>query len=67
MAFSLALPHLHEQLQPSLSFMPALIAAVTVFDLTSVYLLALDFRDRGELRTLVTMLAYVWSLVVMYG
>ena len=60
-------PIMHLQLSASTSFVPALVAAVTVFDLMSVYLLAGDFRDKGELRTLVTTLAYVWSLTVMLG
>jgi diguanylate cyclase (GGDEF)-like protein len=66
--FSIAiLPVMHVQLRSSTSFMPGLLGAVTVFDLMSVYLLVGDFRDRGELRTLVTSLAYVWSLMLVVG
>jgi diguanylate cyclase (GGDEF)-like protein len=66
--FSTAMvPVMHDQLIASPSFIPVLIGAVTVFDLMSVYLLAGDFRDRGDLRILVTTLAYAWSLTMMLG
>lgn len=55
------------QASPANSFMPALIATVTVFDVMSAYLLLGDFRDRGDRRSLVMALAYVWSLIVMTG
>ena len=61
------LPFVHVEISASASFMPALIAAVTVFDVMSVYLLVGDFRDTGELRTLVTGVAYTWSLAMMLG
>jgi len=61
------LPFVHVQISAASSFMPALIAAVTVFDVMSVYLLVGDFRDTGELRTLVTAVAYTWSLAMMLG
>jgi diguanylate cyclase (GGDEF)-like protein len=61
------MPFVHVQLNASTSFMPALIAAVTVFDVMSVYLLAGEFRDTGELRNLVTTVAYTWSLAMMLG
>ena len=61
------LPFVHVQVAESPSFMPALIAAVTVFDVMSVYLLVGDFRDTGESRTLVTAVAYTWSLAMMLG
>ena len=67
-AFTVAvLPFVHVQPSASASFMPALIAAVTVFDVMSVYLLVGDFRDSGESRTLVTAVAYTWSLAMMLG
>jgi diguanylate cyclase (GGDEF)-like protein len=67
-AFSAAvLPFVHVQVSASTSFMPALIAAVTVFDVMSVYLLVGDYRDTGELRTLLTAVAYTWSLAMMLG
>ena len=61
------LPFVAVQLKPSSAFMPALIAAVAVFDIMSAYLLVGDFRDRGDRRALVMAWAYVWSLVVMTG
>lgn len=36
------------QASPANSFMPALIATVTAFDVMSAYLLFGDFRDRGD-------------------
>jgi diguanylate cyclase (GGDEF)-like protein len=67
-AFTTAiLPFVHVQLAAAPSFMPALIAAVTVFDVMSVYLLVGDFRDTGDSRTLVTAVAYTWSLAMMLG
>lgn len=51
----------------SVSFVPALVAVVAVFDLMSVYLLMGDYRDRGDLRLAVMAGAYAWSLVVMAG
>ena len=67
-AFTTAiLPFVHVQLAASASFMPALIAAVTVFDVMSLYLLVGDFRDTGESRTLLTAVAYTWSLAMMLG
>jgi len=49
----------------SVSFVPAMIGIVTVFDLMSVYLLVGDYRDRGDVRLLAMAGGYVWSLVVM--
>lgn len=55
------------QLGASVSFVPALIAVVAVFDLMSAYLLLGDFLDRGHIRILVMAAAYVWSLLMMTG
>jgi diguanylate cyclase (GGDEF)-like protein len=61
------LPFGSTQLGPSVSFLPAVLAAVTCFDIISVYLLAGDYRDTGDRRILVTAWAYVCSLVLMSG
>jgi len=58
-------PVMRTQLGPSISFMPALITAVAIFDVMSVYLLLGEFRDRGDRRSLAMASAYVWSLTVM--
>ena len=58
-------PVTRTQLDPSISFMPALITAVAIFDVMSVYLLLGEFRDRGDLRSVAMASAYVWSLTVM--
>lgn len=55
------------QVGASVSFVPALVAIVAVFDLLSVYLLMGDYRDRGDLRLALMAGAYAWSLVVMAG
>ncbi len=55
------------QLAGTISFMPALLAVVTAFDVLSVVLLVGDFRDRGDVRLLVMACAYAWSLSVMAG
>ncbi|WP_211357168.1 sensor domain-containing diguanylate cyclase [Nocardioides rubriscoriae] len=52
-------------LGPSVSFVPAMIGIVTVFDVLSVYLLVGDYRDGGDLRLLAMASAYAWSLVAM--
>lgn len=56
-----------ESVGASVSFMPALIAIVAVFDLMSIYLLMGDYSDRGDLRLALMAGAYGWSLVVMGG
>ena len=61
------LPFGAHQLPASVSFVPALIAIVTIVDLMSVYLLLGDYLDRGDLRLAVMAGAYAWSLVVMAG
>lgn len=61
------LPFGATQLGPSVSFLPAVLAAVTCFDIISVCLLAGDYRDTGDRRILVTAWAYVCSLVMMIG
>ena len=61
------LPFGTTQLGPSVSFLPAVLAAVTCFDIICVYLLAGDYRDTGDRRILVTAWAYVCSLVMMSG
>jgi len=61
------LPFGAAQLGATVSFLPAVLAAVTCFDIISVYLLAGDYRDTGDRRILVTAWAYVCSLVMMGG
>lgn len=61
------IPVAQVQLGASVSFVPALIAVVAVFDLMSAYLLLGDFLDRGHARVLVMAGAYVWSLLTMAG
>jgi len=48
------LPFGAAQLGATVSFLPAVLAAVTCFDIISVYLLAGDYRDTGDRRILVT-------------
>lgn len=61
------LPFGQRPVGPSVSFVPALISIVACFDIMSVYLLAGDYRDRGDVRLLVMASAYAWSLTVMAG
>lgn len=66
-ATAAVIPVASHPLDTSVSFLPALIAMVAVFDLMLVYLLLGDYRDRGDLRHAVMAGAYVWSLVAMAG
>jgi diguanylate cyclase (GGDEF)-like protein len=52
---------------PTLSFLPAILAAVACFDVMSVWLLLGEYLDSGERRMLVMAVAYLWSLLVMAG
>jgi diguanylate cyclase (GGDEF)-like protein len=52
---------------PTVSFLPAVLAAVASFDVISVYLLVGDFRDTGDRRILATAWAYTFSVVAMTG
>ena len=66
--FSLAmLPVCGRQLAGTPSFVPAMLAVVTCFDVLSAYLLVGDYRDRGDPRLLMMAWAYTWSLAVMAG
>jgi len=49
------------------SFVPAILALVTCFDILSAMLLVAQFRDTGNRRDLALSWAYSWSLVVMLG
>ncbi len=61
------IPLSHHPLNPTISFMPALISVVGCFDVLSVYLLLGDYRDSGDRRVLVMAWAYAWSLAAMGG
>lgn len=61
------LPMSAHPLAPTLSFLPAVLSVVACFDLLSVYLLAGEYRDTGDLRLLAMCVAYLWSLVLMGG
>jgi diguanylate cyclase (GGDEF)-like protein len=63
----LLLPFCTIELGATLSFMPALIAMVTCFDIMSVVLLLGGYRDQGDRRLLLMAAAYAWSMVVMLG
>jgi len=66
-AAAVLMPFSQRPVGPSISFVPALISIVACFDIMSVYLLAGDYRDRGDIRLLVMASAYSWSLTVMAG
>jgi diguanylate cyclase (GGDEF)-like protein len=61
------LPFGHRLVGASVSFVPAVLAAVACFDILSVVLLAWHYYDSGDLRFLATSWAYLWSLVLMGG
>lgn len=54
-------------LGPTISFVPAMLAAVACFDVMSLCLLTGGYTDTGDRRMLATSLAYLWSLVAMAG
>lgn len=61
------LPFGATQFGAAMSYLPAVLAAVTAFDVISVCLLVGDYRDTGDRRLLATALAYVWSVTAMSG
>ncbi len=66
LALTVALaPVAGHQLGPTISFVPAMLAIVTCFDLMSVYLLIGEYRDTGDVRLLAMSWAYLASLVFM--
>lgn len=64
---ALLLPFGAVQLGVTLSFMPALVATVTSFDLLAVCLLIGGYRDKGDRRLLIMAASYAASLVLMAG
>ena len=66
-AAALIVPFMKHQLGPHVSFLPAVIALVSVLDLISAYLLQQQFRAEGDPRSLAMAGAYTWSFVVMLG
>jgi diguanylate cyclase (GGDEF)-like protein len=49
------------------TYLPAILAVVTAFDVLSMWLLTGEYKDSGDRRLLVMGSAYLWSLILMGG
>ena len=61
------LPWSLRQLGPQVAFLQAVLTAVLMLDIITVFLLAIRFRDSGDRRTLAMACAYGWSAVIVVG